>query len=147
MRRDYSLVPSMIDSPPGILWSYDEPSILLSFNDTHPLQVPAGQCKDSSFCLWYVSPLWHFNDVNSTAYALMGEVDKWTAVSQQRFTSVIFDVEGMETIITLAGVPHEIIQVYLYHSRLSVPVRLVCSLTADQHQAQLHINPINSACF
>ncbi|CAF1692886.1 unnamed protein product, partial [Rotaria sp. Silwood1] len=78
MKRDYTVYPSMIGSESGIIWSYDNAQITSIFDDTHPLEVSTSKCNDQSICLWYVSPLWQFNDPIRTKYALLGEWGKWT---------------------------------------------------------------------
>ncbi len=62
MKRNYSVYPSMIGGQSGIIWSYDTPTVQLPFDENHPLDVSAAKCHDLSICLWYVSPLWQFND-------------------------------------------------------------------------------------
>ena len=86
MRRNYSLVPSMIQSSPGIIWSFNNPYEIFHFNESHPLHVSNQICNDTSFCLWYSSPIFYFNDSLLTQYAFMGELNKWTFISQQRFS-------------------------------------------------------------
>ncbi|CAF1150017.1 unnamed protein product [Rotaria sordida] len=81
MQRDYLIYPLLIGTHSGVIWSYENPLELIIFDNNHPLDVSANKCNSSSFCLWYVSPLWQFNDVNNTTHALMGESDKWTFVS------------------------------------------------------------------
>ncbi|CAF0898849.1 unnamed protein product [Rotaria sordida] len=78
MQRDYLIYPLLIGTHSGVIWSYENPLELIIFDNNHPLDVSANKCNSSSFCLWYVSPLWQFNDVNNTTHALMGESDKWT---------------------------------------------------------------------
>ena len=80
MKRDYAVYPSMIESESGIIWSYDNAQMVSTFDDTHSLNVTAQKCNDLSICVWYVSPVWQFNDVVRTQYALLGELNKWTAV-------------------------------------------------------------------
>jgi hypothetical protein len=62
-------------------------------DNIHPLTVSANKCNNSSFCLWYLSPLWNFSDSSNTTYALLGELNKWTAVSRQRFLSLTTNIE------------------------------------------------------
>ncbi|CAF3961313.1 unnamed protein product [Rotaria sordida] len=71
MRRDYSVLPSMIGAQAGLIWFYDDPSTLTTFDETYPLAISANKCNDSSFCLWYLSPVWSFADPNNTQYALL----------------------------------------------------------------------------
>lgn len=57
MRNDYSIIPSLIGAPSGIVWFYDNPSQVKTFDQDDPLIVSANQCNSSSFCAWYTSPL------------------------------------------------------------------------------------------
>jgi hypothetical protein len=130
MRRNYSVSPAMIGAQAGVLWSYDNPSIVWQFDDSHPLDVSTNYCNDSTFCLWYVSPLWAFADPKETQYALLGESNKWTAVSQQRFDSLTNNNEGTQTTIRLQGASHEVVQVSVYHSKLG-STAVKCLLSTD----------------
>ncbi len=145
MKQDYSVYPSMIESESGIIWSYDNAQVTSPFDDTHPLEVTASKCDDVAICLWYVSPLWQFNDPIHTKYALLGEYNKWTAVSRQRFISITTNIGKSETTITLQGLKSEIVPVVIYHSTLhSVVVN--CSISDGSGQANILITPTNVAC-
>lgn len=146
MRRDYSIYPSHIKAQSGVVWSYKNPSTLATFDDTHSLDVVATSCNASSFCLWYISPLWQFQDANQTKFAFLGESDKWTAISRQRFTSINIDMKNSQTTISLEGSPAEIIQLSIYHSAKGV-ITLKCFLSPSTGQAQLVITPTTVTCF
>jgi hypothetical protein len=145
MKRDYTVYPSMIGGESGIIWSYDNARMISTFDDTHPLDVSSSTCHDLSICLWYVSPLWQFNDPLRIKYALLGEWGKWTAVSQQRFISITTNVSKTETTIIVQGVLSEIIPVLVYHSNLH-SVTVNCTISAQNSQAKLVITPTNVAC-
>jgi hypothetical protein len=145
MKRDYVLYPSMIASETGVLWSYDNFNVVFTFDDSHPLDVTASQCHDLAICLWYISPLWQFNDPVRTKYALLGEWNKWTAVSQQRFLSINTNAQKTQTTITLQGAAAEIVPVVIYHSKLR-SVTVPCSISAANGQATLVITPTNVMC-
>jgi hypothetical protein len=145
MKRDYSLYPSLIDSQSGVMWSYENPSELSTFDNNHPLDISANKCDNSSFCLWYISPLWQFNDANNTKYALLGESDKWTTVSRQRFTSINMSKENNQTTISLEGATAEIVQLLVYHSAMNI-ISLKCFLSPTIGQAQLIITPSKITC-
>jgi hypothetical protein len=145
MRRDYSINPSLTGIKPGVIWSYENPSKLLTFDDNHPLDVSSNKCNSSSFCVWYISPLWEFNDTDNTQYALLGEVDKWTVVSRQRFTSIVINTENTQTIISLEGSLAGIVQLSLYHSVMKI-VSLKCFLSPTTGQARLVITPSRIVC-
>jgi len=145
MKRDYSVYPSMIEGESGIVWSYDNPQVTSTFDDSHALEVTASKCNDLSICVWYVSPVWQFNDPLSTKYALLGELNKWTAVSRQRFVSVTTNTEKTATNITLQGVASEVVSVSVYHSTLQT-ITINCSISAVSGQATLSITPTISFC-
>ena len=113
--------------------------------NNHPLDISANKCDNSSFCLWYISPLWQFNDANNTKYALLGESDKWTTVSRQRFTSINMNKENNQTTISLEGATAEIVQLLIYHSAMNI-ISLKCFLSPATGQAQLVITPSKITC-
>jgi hypothetical protein len=145
MKRDYSVYPSMIEGESGIIWSYDNSQVTSTFDDTHPVEVTASKCNDLSICLWYVSPVWEFNDPLRTKYALLGELNKWTAVSRQRFLSITTNTEKTETTIIVQGAPSEVVPVVVYHSTLQT-VTVNCPISAGQGQATLVITPTTTVC-
>ncbi|CAF1333687.1 unnamed protein product [Rotaria magnacalcarata] len=99
MKRNYSIVPSMIRSSNGILWSFDNPYKINYFDEIHSLEISNKICNLTSFCLWYSSPIWSFNDSLSTKYSFMGEINKWTFISQQRFPSLYTNVDNTQMLI------------------------------------------------
>jgi hypothetical protein len=145
MKRDYSVYPSMIEGESGIIWSYDNAQVTSTFDDTHPVEVTASKCNDLSICLWYVSPVWEFNDPAQIKYALLGELNKWTAVSRQRFLSITTNTEKTETTIIVQGVASEIVTIAVYHSTLK-SVTVNCPISAEKGQATLVITPTNAVC-
>ncbi len=77
MTHSYSLIPSMIGSSSyGLIWSFDNPYQLFTFDQNHSLQISNKICNDTPFCLWYNSPIWYFNDYLSTEYVFMGELNE-----------------------------------------------------------------------
>jgi hypothetical protein len=145
MKRDYTIYPSMIGSQSGIIWSYDNAQMTTTFADTSPLDVSASKCGNLSVCLWYVSPLWQFNDPVQTKYALLGEWNKWTAVSQQRFLSISTNAEQTQATITVQGVASEIVPIVVYHSTL-LSVTVNCSISSENAQAKVVITPTAVVC-
>ena len=135
----------MIGSEEGIIWSYDNAQVTSKFDDTHPLDVSAAKCNDSAICLWYASPLWQFNDPVKTKYALLGEWNKWTAVSQQRVVSIITNTEKTQTTINLQGASSEAVQLAVYHPALPSTI-ITCRISPSNGQAQLVITPSNVIC-
>lgn len=145
MKQDYAVYPSMIeDAESGVIWSYDNAQVTATFDDTHPLVVSTSKCNDASMCLWYISPLWQFNDAIRTQYALLGEYNKWTAVSRQRFASITTNTEKTQTTIVVQGVVAETVAVVVYHSSLQTQT-VNCVIPASG-QASLVITPTNAAC-
>ena len=147
MRRNYSLIPSMIKSPEGIIWSFDNPYELFTFNQNHSLIVSTNKCNDTSYCLWYSSPLWQFNDSLETKYAFMGEINKWTFVSQQRFSSFNINSDNTQMTITIQGIPNESIHLLIYHSKFQSIIQIICHLSMFNTQIQLIINLTNVTCL
>ena len=145
MQRDYVVYPSMIDGESGVMWFYDNPSVVAPFDDSHPIDVSAAKCNDMAICLWYTSPLWQFTDPLRTKYALLGEYNKWTPVSQQRFVAIGNNDQQTEATVTLQGAPSEIVPVAVYHSALQT-VLLDCPISSANGQANLVITPTTVVC-
>ena len=89
-----------------------------TFDGANPLNVSSHLCDILSICLWYASPLQSLNDSFGTQYALLCEWNKWTAVSQQRFTSIVTDTKKNEATITDEGVASEVVPAVVFHSTL-----------------------------
>ena len=145
MIRDYSLTPSLLDAQSGVIWPYYNTSQLSPFDEAHPLDVSAKNCDNTTFCVWYLSPLWQFNDANSTKYALLGEYDKWTVISRRRISAINTDVGKTQTTVSLEGVAGEMINLSVYHSAMNV-VNLKCPISSSTGQGQLIISPSKVAC-
>jgi hypothetical protein len=147
MKRNYSIIPSMIGSSSGLIWSFDNPYELFTFDNNHPLQISKQICNDKSFCLWYNSPLWIFNDSQSTKYAFMGEINKWTFISRQRFTHLYTNNDNTKMTIIIQGSPNELIQLLVYHSKFQSIIQVSCHFSHQNLQAQLIINSTNVICL
>ncbi len=145
MKRDYTIYPSMIGAQSGVIWSYDNSEVVSTFDETNPLMVSSIQCHNSSICLWYVSPLQSLNDPSGSEYALLGEWNKWTAVSQQRFTSIVTDTTKNQATITIQGVSSETVPIVVFHSVLK-SVTVNCTFSFMNGQAQVVITPSNIVC-
>jgi hypothetical protein len=78
MKRDYWVYPSMIGAKPGVIWGPDKYQRPKRFDDSEPLRVSATKCDNTTICVWYVSPLWHFNDPDKFVYALLGDLTSGT---------------------------------------------------------------------
>jgi len=148
MQVDYSIIPTKINAQSGIIWSYDNFTDISAFDEQHPLHVFANKCDNSSFCLWYLSPLWQFNDVNQTKYAFMGESNKWTYVSRQRFRSIDTNVERTQTIISIEGASNENISLVVFHSTIGIQhLDCIVSSSTDVSQVKLTITPTRIDCI
>jgi hypothetical protein len=145
MNRDYTIYPSMIGGQSGVIWSYDNSEIVSTFDDANPLMVSSIQCHNLSICLWYISPLQSLNDPSGSEYALLGEWNKWTAVSQQRFISIVTDVTKNQAIIAIQGVSSETVPIVLFHSVLK-SFTVNCKISAMNGQARVVITPSNIVC-
>lgn len=145
MKKDYSIYPSTIRSRSGIVWFYDNSSSISIFNESNPINVRSNECHNTSNCLWYISPLQSLNDSQETQYALLGELNKWTTVSRQRFLSIQTDIINHQARITVVGVTNEIVSVAIYHSSLhSVIVK--CTFSKQQNQTEIFITSSNIIC-
>lgn len=135
----------MIGGEGGFLWSYDNPNTVSVFDDSHPLNVKASDCGDLNICLWYISPVWQFNDPLRTKYTLLGEMTKWTAVSQQRFVSIQTNAAKTQATIVLQGATSEIVPVMIYNANLGTRI-VNCPISGANGQATVTITPTNIAC-
>ena len=50
----------------------------------------------------------------------MGEFDKWTPVSRQRFTSIVVDPKEKQAIATYQGVPNERIVIVTFYPPIAI---------------------------
>ncbi|CAF3718368.1 unnamed protein product [Rotaria sp. Silwood1] len=144
MNKDYLVYPSMIGAQPGVIWSYDNPTAVSTFDDDHPLNVSATKCHDLSICLWYVSPLIKFS--SSTKYALLGEWNKWTAMSSQRVIGINNYIGINLALITVYGLVSEVIPILVFHSTLSI-VNVTCRMHPDEGEAQLVVADDRVGCY
>ncbi|CAF1399023.1 unnamed protein product [Adineta ricciae] len=143
MKRDYQIFPSMIGAQAGVIWSYDNPTEVLTFDNEHPLNVLASKCHDLSICRWGVSPLVQFAD--KTQYAFLGEWNKWTPVSSQR-VGYITNMIGINLAeIGLQGLLNERSPFLVYHSTLGV-VNVTCPFGPDAGEAQIVIDSTRVIC-
>ncbi|CAF5032892.1 unnamed protein product, partial [Rotaria sp. Silwood1] len=144
MKQDYLIYPSMIGAQPGVIWSYDNPTAVSTFDDDHPLNVSAAKCHDLSICLWYISPLIIFS--SSTKYALLGEWNKWTAISSQRIIGIDNFIGSNFALITVYGLVSEVVPILVFHSNLSI-VNVTCRMHPDEGEAQLVIDDRRVGCY
>ncbi len=145
MKRDYLVYPSMIGAQPGVIWSYENSSVISIFDDANPLSVSANKCHDLSICLWYVSPRIELNS-NQVYYALLGEWNKWTAVSPQRITAIDNQPENHIAFIYIQGAPGEIVSIVVFHSVL-LSVTVNCRISTDIGQYRVIITQGNVGCY
>jgi hypothetical protein len=89
--------------------------------------------------------LWQFNDPIHTKYALLGESNKWTAVSRQRFLSITTNTEKTQTTVVVQGAASETVPVVVYHTTLG-SVTVNCLIPATVGVANLVITPTNAVC-
>ncbi|CAF1248650.1 unnamed protein product [Adineta steineri] len=145
MERDYQVYPSMIGAQAGVIWSYNNATDVKTFSETNSLNVSASQCNNLTVCLWYVSPLVQFSDSPTASYALLGEWNKWTAVSRQRFNSIKTDTKNSQVTIIVQGVAGETIPVVIYHSLL-FSVTVNCRISTDDTPATVIITKSDIIC-
>ena len=122
MKGDYTVYPSMIADRAEMVWSYDNPHAVSTFDETHSLNVSISQCHIVSFCRWYVPSLRSLNGSSGTQYALFDEWNRWMAVSQQRFTSIVTDPAKNKAIVTVQGVSSETISISILFCNLSLSI-------------------------
>ena len=145
MRQDYSISPAMIAAQPGIVWPYDNSTAVVPFSDANPLNISHCRCSAAAVCLWYVSPLIQLTESPTTYYALLGEQNKWTAVSQQRILSIDNQRRNNIAIITLQGAPGELVSFDVFHTTLQ-SVTVTCHLSTDIGQARMIITSTHVVC-
>ena len=145
MKRDYQVSPAMIGGEAGVIWFYNNTKLVKSFADANPLEVSANQCNNLTICLWYVSPLIEFSNSPKAQFALLGELNKWTAVSQQRFTSIEADSTAGQAIITIQGVAGETVSVVIYHS-IFLSVTVNCQIAGDNNSTKIIITTSDVLC-
>ena len=145
MKRNYSVHPSMIGAQSGVIWWYNNSQVVTTFDNSIPLKVSANQCDNVTVCLWYISPLQSLGDSSSTQFALLGEWNKWTAVSKQRFSSITTDTQTHQATIIVEGVEGEVVPVGVFHSVL-LSVTVNCPISSTTHQARLVVTTSNVAC-
>ncbi|CAM2722812.1 unnamed protein product [Rotaria socialis] len=143
MKQDYLVYPSMIGAQPGVIWSYDNSSVVSTFDDVNPLNVSASKCHDLSICLWYVSPVIELS--GSTKYALLGEWNKWTAISHQRIVSIDNQIINHIAIIDLQGAPGETVSIVVFHFT-SQSVTVNCRMSTDIGRARLIVTSASVVC-
>lgn len=145
MKRDYLISPSMIENQSGIIWFYNNINEISIFNETNPINVTSDRCNDSSICLWYISPIWQFSDSMKTIYSLLGEINKWTSVSRQRFVSITKNDANTETTIRIQGIHNEIISIGIFHSKFKSSI-VKCFISNVDGQINLIVTPTNITC-
>jgi len=145
MRQDYSVYPSMIGAKSGLIWSYDNSTTVFPFSDDNPLNISHCICSEASMCLWYVSPIIELTNSPKISYALRGEWNKWTAISQQRIISIDNQKINHIAIITVQGVPGETISMVVFHSTLQ-SVTVNCKIPADIGSARIIITISSVSC-
>ncbi|CAF4204876.1 unnamed protein product [Rotaria sp. Silwood2] len=143
MKQDYLVYPSMIGAQSGVIWSYDNSSVVSTFDDANPLNVSASKCHDLFICLWYVSPVIKLEE--STKYALLGEWNKWTAISHQRIISIDNQIINHIAIIDLQGAPGETVSIIVFHFTLQ-SVTVNCRMSTDIGRARLIVTTSSVVC-
>lgn len=146
MKRDYILYPKTIGARSGVIWFFNDPNSMTDFNDHSPLHIAANKCNDTSLCIWYISPLIPLYDPLGYQFALLGESNKWTPVSRQRFVTIDADYEQWEITVTVQGVAGEVIHLLIYHSFFEL-ITVDCPISSDNGQALLVVDLQNVICY
>ena len=119
MKRNYLVSPSLIGVRSGaVIWNYLNSSDVQMFDESSPLDVTVDRCNSVSICVWYVSPLIRLTSFSNTSYALLGEMNKWTAVSRQRILSIENQIHNNIALIDVLGVSNETVTIVVFHSVL-----------------------------
>lgn len=105
----------MLGIKSGALWSKTGSHDTTVFDQSHPLYIHADTCSQSNVCVWYISLIWQFNSQPNSAVALMGDFDKWTPVSRQRFTSITIDPAENQARVTYQDVANEEVYLMTYY--------------------------------
>ncbi|CAF4153879.1 unnamed protein product [Rotaria sordida] len=134
----------MIGAQSEVIWSYDNPTAVSTFDDDHPLNVSATKCHDLSICLWYESPLIKFS--SSTKYALLGEWNKWTPMSSQRAVAIANEIGINLALITVQSLLSEVVPFLVFHSTLSI-VNVTCRMHPDYGQARIVVSDSKVGCY
>jgi len=145
MKRDYLVYPSMIGAKSGIIWapdSLEEPTI---FDDSKPLNVSASKCHNTTMCVWYVSPVWQFNDPDKFVYALFGDLTRWTGVSRQQIISIDKDFNNNNITITVQGFPNQLVRLF-FSVFINVEELVSCGTSDTSGQARFVVAPHKISC-
>ena len=116
MKKSYMIYPSMLKMRSGAIWYPLTSGSVEVFDESNPLKIYADACPRSVVCIWYISPMWQFDSDPNSGVALIGDFDKWTAVSRQRFTSIIIDDKQSQATVTYQGVSNERVSIFIFHS-------------------------------
>ena len=145
MQRDYSLTPALLNVQSGLVWSYKNPAVVNVFDDNNLLAILKDNFAETSFCVFYLTPVWEFDVTYKSRYELLGETDKWTAVSRQRISGINIDSSQALVSVTIEGSTNEIVNLSVYNSVLSV-VSIKCPILSTTGQARLVISPKMVTC-
>ena len=83
---------------------------------------------------------------NSTKYALLGEWNKWTAISCQRIKVIDNQTNINQAVITIQGLPGETVPFLIFHSTL-LSVTVNCRISSDIGQAQIVVSSSKVDCY
>ena len=84
-------------------------------------KLNVAQCGKSDFQYWVIAPYF------SSGYALLGELDKVTSVSEARFSDIANS--GDEVTMKVSGVPTEEVSVTFYDMNNKTTVVIPCTIS------------------
>ena len=84
-------------------------------------KLDVAQCEKSDFQYWVIAPYF------SNGFALLGELDKVTSVSEARFIDIVTSGDAMT--IKVSGVPTEEVAVTFYDMNNKKPVVVSCTIS------------------
>ena len=84
-------------------------------------KLDVAQCEKSDFQYWVITPYF------SNGFALLGELDKVTSVSEARFSDIV--TSGDAVTMKVSGVPTEEVSVTFYDMNRKKPVVVPCTIS------------------
>lgn len=93
------------------------------FDESRPIELP--KCGRSDFGLWHIAPVFE------NGWVLLGEMDKFVPVSEQRIRAI--EATATDVMIQLVGVPGEEVSMSFWNpSNRSTPgMKFTCTIKAD----------------
>ena len=112
-----------------VAYAHSMSSDPVPFDESHPIELP--KCGRSDFGLWHIAPVFE------NGWVLLGEMDKFVPVSEQRMRTVASTMADIT--VELVGVPGEEVSISFWNpSNVSTPgifigklTKFTCPIEAD----------------